>query len=84
MNTAQHTAAKAKYVRDGITASMAAAGKKCVWHITSSAGADMGDYYAASEQDALDIMAREAGYLNNADAVAQGFGDAGIIVELKE
>lgn len=42
------------------------------YRIVSSAGVDMGTYEAASPEAALDAMARDAGYLSQADAVARG------------
>ena len=41
------------------------------YQITSSAGVDMGIYEATSPEDALDAMARDAGYQSQADAAEQ-------------
>jgi hypothetical protein len=41
--------------------------------ITSEGGLDMGAYEAMSEQDALDIFAKDAGYSSITDAEKQGF-----------
>ena len=40
--------------------------------IVSSAGVEMGTYEAATEREALDAMARDAGYASQADAEARG------------
>lgn len=40
------------------------------YKITSSAGIDMGTYTAPSESDALDALARDAGYESQAAAMA--------------
>lgn len=42
-----------------------------MWQITSSAGVDMGIYEAETAADALDAMARDAGYKSQADAAEQ-------------
>jgi hypothetical protein len=42
------------------------------WQITSSAGVDLGTYEGETETDALDAMARDAGYESQADANARG------------
>lgn len=44
------------------------------YQITSSAGVDLGTYEAATADEALDAMARDAGYASQAAAV-----DAGIV-----
>lgn len=38
------------------------------WKIESKAGVDMGTYRGKTEQDALDAMARDAGYASQAEA----------------
>jgi len=40
------------------------------WRVTSSAGVDLGVWSGATPADALDAMARDAGYENQADATA--------------
>jgi hypothetical protein len=42
------------------------------WKITSEGGVTLGTYEAETAEDALDAMAREAGYESEADAVARG------------
>lgn len=44
------------------------------YRIESEAGVDMGIYQGETEQEALDAMARDAGYKSVADADSQGFG----------
>lgn len=42
------------------------------YQITSSAGVDMGAFEGETEVEALDAMARDAGYANQADVIADG------------
>lgn len=51
--------------------------------IVSSAGVDMGQYSGATPADALDAMARDAGYRDQADAAAQGMPFDGSLAELQ-
>lgn len=43
------------------------------YRITSEAGVNLGTYEGETEQDALDAMARDAGYKSQEDAIDQGF-----------
>lgn len=43
------------------------------YRITSEAGVDMGTYDAEGPEQALDCLARDAGYKNMDDAEKQGF-----------
>jgi hypothetical protein len=43
-----------------------------MWQVTSSAGVDMGVYEGETPADALDAMARDAGYKSQADATDSG------------
>lgn len=52
------------------------------YQITSSAGVDMGVYEADSPEDALDAMARNAGYRDQADAAAVAGPFTGTVVEV--
>lgn len=42
------------------------------YRIISSAGVDLGTYEAGTKEEALDAMARDAGYSSQADAEARG------------
>lgn len=44
------------------------------YRITSSAGVELGIYEGETAEEALDAMARDAGYESEADSVAQGVG----------
>lgn len=46
------------------------AAKKLEWTITSSAGVKLGTYLGATAEEALDALARDAGYTSHADACA--------------
>jgi hypothetical protein len=54
-----------------------------MFRITSRvSGQRLGEYEAADEQGALDVMARDAGYMDHADACAQSGDDgAHLLVE---
>lgn len=47
-----------------------------IWTITSGAGVVLGDYPGETAADALDALARDAGYRDAADA-AEASGDDG-------
>lgn len=51
------------------------------YQITSSAGVDMGTYEADSPEGALDAMARDAGYLDRADAAEVAGPFTGTVIE---
>lgn len=53
------------------------------WQITSGAGADLGIYEGETKEDALDAMARDAGYANNAEATKVS-GDDGAHLIVRE
>lgn len=50
------------------------------WSVRSTAGVDMGEYIADSEQGAIDACCRDAGYEGEADCIAQGIGSHGDLV----
>lgn len=52
------------------------------YQITSSAGVDMGIYEGETPADALDAMARDAGYKSQADAAAVAGPFTGTVVEV--
>ena len=56
-----------------------------LYRITNrSSGADLGSYLASSDREALDMMAREAGYLNYTDAqsIAPDAQDEVVVIPL--
>jgi hypothetical protein len=53
------------------------------YQITSSAGQDMGVYEADSEQGALDAMARDAGYRDQAEAAEVAGAFDGTVHEIE-
>lgn len=54
------------------------------YQIVSSAGVDFGTYTATTAEEALDAMARDAGYHSAADAAEQIGVFDGSIVEIEE
>lgn len=53
------------------------------YQITSSAGVDMGIYEGSTPAEALDAMARDAGYRDQADAAEQVGAFAGTVAAVE-